>query len=109
MVLNERREGVPADSEPSVVENAHLRQGLGGQEVQVTADSTPILISCALRLPRFEPIAVAHSVAHELPEDGSMNPFVEIPAVALTRVLEVAGRGVRTGARATGALVKLAF
>jgi hypothetical protein len=38
-----------------------------------------------------------------------MNPFIEIPTVAVTRVLEVAGRGLRTSARATTALVRLAF
>jgi hypothetical protein len=97
--------------ERPVTEDARLRQDFGGQEVQVdlTAPTHPVLESRVLNVPRVEPIALTQRVAQQLPADTSMNPFIEIPTVAVTRVLEVAGRGLRTSARATTALVRLAF
>jgi hypothetical protein len=97
--------------ERPVTEDARLRQDFGGQEAQVdlTAPTHPVLESRVLNVPRVEPIALTQRVAQQLPADTSMNPFIEIPTVAVTRVLEVAGRGLRTSARATTALVRLAF
>ena len=72
------------------------------------ADSSP-LASRFLDIPRFEPVTVASTRAAHPTEESPGSSFVEIPVVVVSRALEVAGRGIKTGVRATGALVRLAF
>ena len=67
-----------------------------------------------------EPIAIAEVSAPEAapvaavaeaapPTHASPRGFVELPAVAVTRAVTVAGRGIMTGLKATGAIFRAAF
>ena len=73
-----------------------------------------------------EPVAIAEVSAPEIlpvveraetgalaeplpPVHASPRAFVELPAVAVTRAVTVAGRGIMTGLRATGAMFRAAF
>ena len=73
-----------------------------------------------------EPVAIAEVSAPEIipvveraetgalaepvpPVHASPRTFVELPAVAVTRAVTVAGRGIMTGLRATGAMFRAAF
>jgi hypothetical protein len=67
-----------------------------------------------------EPVAIADAPAPEAapvaavveaapPTHASSRGIVELPAVAVTRAVTVAGRGIMTGLKATGAIFRAAF
>jgi hypothetical protein len=55
----------------------------------------------------LHPLAEDDLLASSSP--SSSHAFVEIPAVVVTRAVVVAGRGIRTGLRATSAVIRAAF
>jgi hypothetical protein len=69
----------------------------------------PLLAGRRLALSGDAPaIATPDGLAVVAPSSPS-HGLVEMPAVAVTRVVMVAGRGIRTGLRATGAMFRAAF
>ena len=60
-------------------------------------------------VPLPEPTPVAGAVEAAPPTHASSRGIVELPAVAVTRAVTVAGRGIMTGLKATGAIFRAAF
>ena len=68
-----------------------------------------LLASSRLALPLAAP-AIAYGPEPVLVlADEESHALMELPAVAVTRVVTVAGRGIRTGVRATTAVFRAAF
>jgi hypothetical protein len=89
---------------------------------EIAAAETPMTDAPAMDLPFVQehPVVVADvSAAEEIaapmvgeavvPALSSPRGIVEVPAVAVTRAVTVAGRGIISGLRATGAIVRAAF
>jgi len=57
--------------------------------------------------PEAAPVAAVVEAAPPIPP--SSRGIVELPAVAVTRAVTVAGRGIMTGLKATGAMFRAAF
>jgi hypothetical protein len=69
----------------------------------------PLLASRRLELSGSAPtITTPDGLATAAPSSSS-HSLVDMPAVAVTRVVTVAGRGIRSGLRATGAMFRAAF
>ena len=80
----------------------------------LVAATTPLLASRRVELGFTAPGAgTSHAVAHpgtsEKAAAADSASLVERPAVVMTRAFTVAGRGIRTGLRATSAMLRAAF
>jgi hypothetical protein len=73
------------------------------QETAVLASRRVDLAGVVHPLTEDDPLAAAASPL------SASHAFVDIPAVVVTRVVMVAGRGIRSGIRATGAVFRAAF
>jgi hypothetical protein len=75
--------------------------------VQPPHSVEPVLASRSLPLFAAAPSTADVEALSEAPEES--RPFVELPIIAAARVVTVAGRGIRSGLRLTGAAVRAAF
>ena len=77
----------------------------------VAIPNTPVVSTLASRRLDLAPVvpALAAPRLTEPPVAASAHGLVDMPAVAVTRVVTVAGRGLRTGLRATTAVFRAAF
>jgi hypothetical protein len=75
---------------------------------EASAVVVPLLASRRLEIPLILPAAHFRiETAAEAPDES--RPIMELPAVAVTRVVTVAGRGIKSGVRATTAVFRAAF
>jgi hypothetical protein len=103
---------VLADVAPLVIAQAPIPSPDVAEPSEVSEVSAvvvvPLLASRRLEIPLDLPAANFRiETAAAAPDDS--RPIMELPAVAVTRVVSVAGRGIRTGVRATTAVFRAAF
>ena len=106
--------GSPVEPPPAVAAAAAAStEPRGGPpEITVTLAAVepvavaPLLVSRSLDVPVVAPAMTRDA---QVASSESPTAIIELPAVAVTRVVTVAGRGIRTGLRATSAVFRAAF
>jgi hypothetical protein len=98
-----------AEAEPVAVHEVAATAGLTPEPAPVDVAAAPDHpLETAVPQPA-DNVPILATVASPSPPQSASRGLVELPAVAVTRAVMVAGRGIRTGLRATTAAFRAAF